>query len=192
MNAGGQLSEDTIDDEKGGSPEVNASPMRAIQIDKVVVHMCVGESGQMLVNAEGVMETITGQKPVRTVAKRTNQTFGIKKDEPIGCMVTLRGDAAVKFLKTALGINQNVLDEYVFDSNGNLSFGIAEHTEFPGMSYDPKIGIYGMDIPVSFKRAGYRIKHRKIHQHRRIPTRHKIAREEAMEYMTKEFGVSVM
>ena len=60
------------------------------RVSKVTVHMSVGESGKKLSNAEMIMTKITGQKPVRTFAKRTLPGFNIKKGEPIGCKVTLR------------------------------------------------------------------------------------------------------
>jgi len=67
------------------------------RIDKVVVHIGVGESGQRLVNAEGIMKAITKQQPVRSIAKKTLPNFGIKKKEPIGAKLTLRGRAAEEF-----------------------------------------------------------------------------------------------
>ena len=68
-----------------------SNPMRNPRVDKVVVHMGVGESGQHLVDAEGILEAITGQSVIRTYAKRTLPAFNIKKNEPIGCKVTCRG-----------------------------------------------------------------------------------------------------
>ena len=56
-----------------------------VHIDKVVVHMSVGEAGDKLVKAENIITEITGQKPVRTIAKRTQPAFGIRKGQPIGC-----------------------------------------------------------------------------------------------------------
>jgi large subunit ribosomal protein L5 len=76
----------------------NANVMRTPRIEKVTVHMSVGESGKKLSNAEMIMQTITGQKPVRNFAKRTLPAFAIKKGEAIGCKVTLRGEKAEKFL----------------------------------------------------------------------------------------------
>jgi len=80
------------------------SAMKDIYIDKVVVHMGVGESGERLVKAEDLVKKITGQKPVRTIAKRTQPAFGIRKGAPIGCKVTLRRANAEKFVETALAI----------------------------------------------------------------------------------------
>jgi len=79
------------------------------RIDKVVVHVGVGESGQRLVNAETIMKTITKQQPVRSIAKKTLPTFGIKKNEPIGAKLTLRGKAAEDFLVIALKAAGNTL-----------------------------------------------------------------------------------
>ena len=164
--------------------------MTVPRVEKVTVHMSVGESGKKLSNAEMIMSKITGQKPVRTVAKRTLPGFNIKKNEPIGCKVTLRGDNAEKFLKTALAIAGNAMDASRFDENGNFAFGIEEHTDFPGMEYDPDIGIYGMDVIVAVERPGYRIKHRRI-QKQKVPSSHKLTRDDSIAYVSKNYGVEV-
>ena len=85
--------------------------MRDIYVDKVVVHMGVGESGEKLVKAEEIMKTITTQTPVRTIAKKTQPAFNIRKGAPIGCKVTLRGKHAQEFVKTSLGIIERILFE---------------------------------------------------------------------------------
>ena len=54
------------------------NPMRRVEIDKVVVNIGVGESGEKLAKAEKVLTMITGQKPLKTLAKKTIQPFGIK------------------------------------------------------------------------------------------------------------------
>lgn len=168
----------------------NGNAMRTPQVEKVTVHMSVGESGKKLSNAEMIMKTITDQTPVRTIAKRTLPGFGIKKNEPIGCKVTLRGEKAEKFLKTALAIRGNTISAKSFDMSGNFSFGIEEHTDFPGLEYDPEIGIYGMDIIVSIERPGYRIKRRKAQQHK-LPTNQKVTKEDSIEFVSKTYGVEV-
>jgi large subunit ribosomal protein L5 len=70
--------------------------MRDIKIDKVVVNIGVGEAGEKLIKAERVLELLTSRKPVRTLSSTTNKDLGIRKDMPIGCKVTLRGDPAKK------------------------------------------------------------------------------------------------
>ena len=80
------------------------NPMHELDIDKVVVHMGVGESGEKLSKAIDIMKTITGNTPVRSIAKKTQPAFGIRKGAPIGCRVTLRGTKAKIFLETSLNI----------------------------------------------------------------------------------------
>ncbi len=167
-----------------------ANVMRTPQIEKVTVHMSVGESGKKLSNAEMIMQAITGQKPVRNFAKKTLPAFGIKKGEAIGCKVTLRGAKAEKFLNTALAIKDKQLNARSFDRSGNFAFGIEEHTDFPGLEYDPEIGIYGMDVIVSLERPGYRIKNRKARQHD-IPAGHKLTREDSISFLSSKYGVEV-
>jgi len=161
------------------------------RIDKVVVHVGVGESGQRLVNAETIMKAITKQQPVRSIAKKTLPTFGIKKNEPIGAKLTLRGKAAEDFLVIALKAAGNTLKKSQFDLQGNFSFGIEEHTDFPGMRYDPEIGIFGMDVSVVLKRAGYRIAMRRISQ-KKLPSRQRLNKDDTVEFVSKKFGIEIL
>jgi len=161
------------------------------RIDKIVVHVGVGESGQRLVNAETIMKAITKQQPVRSIAKKTLPTFGIKKNEPIGAKLTLRGKAAEDFLVIALKAAGNTLKKSQFDMQGNFSFGIEEHTDFPGMRYDPDIGIFGMDVSVALKRAGYRIAMRRVGQ-KKLPSRQRLNKGDSVEFVSKKFGIEIL
>ena len=150
----------------------------------------VGQGGEELVRAEKLLTNITGQKPVRTFSKVTNPEFGIRKRQPIGCKVTLRKQKAVDTIKLILeGIDRKISASQ-FDKQGNVSFGIHEHIDIPGMRYDPEIGIFGMDVAITFEKPGYRIKRRKI-QNKKIPTKHQIAKEETMEFMKEVFQVNL-
>ena len=161
------------------------------RVAKVTINIGVGEAGERLEKAEKVLEMLTGRKPVKTIAKRTNKEFGIRKGMPIGCKVTLRKKEAEEFLKKAFGILNNKIPSYSFDDEGNFSFGIPDYTLFPDQKYDPEIGIFGMDICVTLERIGYRIKHRKIRR-RKISAKHGVKREEAMEFVKKRFNVEVI
>jgi len=174
-----------------GQPTQKASnPMHGLHIDKVVVHMGVGESGEKLLKATDIMKTITGNNPVRTIAKKTQPAFGIRKGAPIGCRVTLRGTKAGEFLATALNIIERRLSPGQFDRRGNFSFGIEEHTDFPGMSYDPQIGIYGMDINVVLARNGVRISRRKREQ-KKLPEKQHVTVEDAILFLKAQYKVEV-
>jgi large subunit ribosomal protein L5 len=161
------------------------------RIDKVVVHVGVGESGQRLVNAETILKAITHQTPVRSIAKKTLPNFGIKKREPIGAKLTLRGQAAEDFLATALKAAGSSLKKSSFDEQGNFSFGIEEHTDFPGMKYDPEIGIFGMDVSVAMKRAGYRIARRRVAQ-KKLPQSQRLNKADTMDFLQKKFSVQIL
>jgi large subunit ribosomal protein L5 len=164
--------------------------MRDVHIDKVVVHMGVGESGEKLVKAENIMKTITGQTPIRSIAKQTQPAFSLRKGAPIGCKVTLRGKPAVDFFKTSLGIINNTLFESQFDKSGNFSFGVEEHTDFPGMSYDPQIGIYGMDVNVVLERNGIRITRRRMEK-KKLPAKQRVKKEDAIAFLKQEYKAEV-
>ncbi|MHC1629444.1 MAG: 50S ribosomal protein L5 [Methanoculleaceae archaeon] len=162
-----------------------------IFIDKVVVHMGVGESGARLVNAEEILQTITGQKPVRTIAKKTQPAFGIRKGAPIGCKVSLRGKRAENFLETAISIIGRKIPATMFDQNGNVSFGIEEHTDFPGLSYDPQVGIFGMDVNVVLEKKGIRVA-RRAAKRRSLPVKQRVSRAEAQEFIRSKYRVEVL
>jgi len=162
--------------------------MREPRIEKVVVHMGIGQGGRELGNAEEILAEITGQQPVRTTAKATMADFNIREGDPIGAKVTLRGDSAVEFLETALPLVS--LDVGQFDDTGNFSFGVEEHTDFPSQEYDPNTGIYGLDVTVNMVRPGYRVTKRDKAS-RQIPSNHRLEPEDAAQFVRETFDVEV-
>jgi large subunit ribosomal protein L5 len=165
--------------------------MRQPKIAKVVVNIGVGEAGERLNKALKVLNMVTKQKPVTTIAKVTNRDLGVRTGMPIGCKVTLRGEKAEEFLKRALLIREYRIATYSFDKEGNMSFGISDYTDFEGMKYDPEIGIFGMDVNVVFKRPGFRVAKRRI-QACKIPKKHRMTRNEAMSFMREQYKVEVV
>ena len=164
--------------------------MNNVIISKATVSIGVGESGERLSRAINLLETMFGQKPVKTFSKVTNPEFGIRKHQPIACKVTLRGDKADKAISMILEGIGNTIDEKQFDVQGNLSFGIHEHIDIPGMKYNPDIGIFGMNISVTFEKPGYRVKRRKI-QKSTVPKKHRITKEETIKYMEDNFHINL-
>jgi large subunit ribosomal protein L5 len=162
--------------------------MREPRIEKVVVHMGVGEGGRELADAEAILEDVTGQQSVRTSAKRTVQEFNIREGDPIGAKVTLRGADAADFLDIALPLVD--LSASQFDETGNFSFGVEEHTAFPSQEYDPNVGIYGLDVTVNLVRPGYRVAKRdKVS--RSIPSAHRLDADDAVAFVEANFDVEV-
>jgi len=169
---------------------IKENPMRKIRIEKVSVNVCVGKSGEPLEKAIKILSNLTGQKPCVRRAKRTIKDFGIRKGEPIACMVTLRKQAAISFLKKALEAVGNKLKKSSFDKYGNFSFGIKEHIDIPGVKYDPNLGMIGIDVCVSLERPGFRIKRRAIKKSK-VGKKHLISKEEAIHFVESTFGVEV-
>ncbi|MGC8505914.1 MAG: 50S ribosomal protein L5 [Thermoplasmata archaeon] len=168
------------------------NPMQEVIIDKVVLNIGVGQAGDRLNKAAKVTTLLTKKKPVFTTGKKTVREFNTRKGLTIGVKVTLRGDEASEFLKRAFFAKGNKIPIYSFDKQGNAYFGIPDYTEFEGLKYDPEIGIFGMDIAIVFKRrGGYRVARRKINQ-RSLPSKIRISKEESLEYLKKNFGVSTV
>lgn len=168
--------------------ESATNEMRQPRLEKVVVHMGVGEGGEPLADAEDIIEEITQQQSVRTTAKRTIAEFGIRKGDPIGAKVTLRGEDAHAFLETALDLVD--VSRSQFDDTGNLSFGVEDHTDFPSQEYDPNIGIYGLDVTTTIVRPGYRVSKRDK-ETRSIPSSHRMTAEDAIAFLEDNFDVEV-
>ncbi|RLI11830.1 50S ribosomal protein L5 [Candidatus Bathyarchaeota archaeon] len=161
------------------------------RIEKVVINSCVGRSGEPLEKAMKILEELTGQKPYIRRAKRTIRDFGIRRKEPIACVVTLRGEKAREFLKRAFQAIDNRVSKLSFDEYGNFSFGIKEHINIPGTKYNPELGIIGMDVSVVLERPGYRVKRRRRAK-TKVGTEHLLSPDEAMSFLKEEFGTEIV
>ena len=164
--------------------------MKVINLEKVVLNMGVGKSGDAIEIAKKALDQISGKKSCNRSAKKAHRDWGVRKGEPIGASVTIRGDDAKILLKKLFEAKGNSVNGRSLDKLGNLSFGILEHIDIPGIKYDPKIGILGLDVSVRLKRPGFNIRVRSRHK-ASVGIRHKITPAEAKTYLTKEFGVAV-
>lgn len=180
----------TAEKENAVAGKGTENSMRAIAVEKVTANMGVGESGEELKKAMTILSGVSNAKPVQTTCKIKQPAWGVRPGLPIGTKVTLRRGGAEKFLKGALSAKENKLSRKNFDNRGNFGFGIKEHIDLPGVKYDPKVGIRGMDILVSLARPGYRIRRRKIKK-RCIRKRHAITKGEAIDFVKARFGVEV-
>ena len=169
---------------------MSENPMKQLKIGKVVVNISVGASGEPLNNAMTILRQITGQEPCQRVAKQTIRQWGIRKNEPMACLVTLRGEKADDFLQRAFRAVGNRVNPRSFDKNGNFAFGIREHIDLPGTRYDPRLGITGMDVNVTVERPGYRIGRRK-RTRSKVGSAHRVTPEETMAFIAERYGVEV-
>jgi large subunit ribosomal protein L5 len=166
-------------------------PMLKPQIEKVVVNLSVGKSGEPLEKAFKVLKEIAGQTPVKKNAKTSIRDFGIRKGEPIACVVTLRRQPAIDFLKKVLPVIDNKISKSSFDMQGNFAFGLKEHIEIPGVKYDPDVGIFGMDICVTLNRPGDRVSDRRKRK-AKIGHKHILTPEEAILFTKQTLGVEIV
>jgi len=161
-----------------------------VRIGKVTVNIGVGHPGERLDNAEQLLREITDMKPVRTLAKKRNPMFKLRKGLPIGVKVTLRNEKAIIFLKKAFVAVKNKLRESNFDKTGNVSFGVHEYIDFPDVKYKPEIGMFGFDVCITLEKPGYRVKRRKIARSK-VGKNQLVKKEEAIEFIKRTFNVSI-
>lgn len=167
------------------------NPMRKISVEKVTVNIGTGQPGEILDNAKLLLERLTdGEKPIETAAKRREPAFKLRKGMPIGTSVVLRGKKARDFLEKAFAAKRKTIKARNFDKEGNFAFGIAEYIDFPGAKYDPAMEMYGFDICVTLKRPGKRVTKRR-YKKAKIGKKHRITKDEAMEFAKSEFGIKI-
>jgi len=160
--------------------KTKSESMRSIRIEKLVINICVGESGDKLTKAARVLSDLTDQEPVMSVARLTVRTFGIRRNEKIACHVTVRGKKAEEILRKGLDVHEYMLKDSSFSQTGNFGFGIQEHIDL-GLKYDPSVGIYGMDFFVVLARPGFRVAHKKRGRSR-VGVSQRISKEQAQKW----------
>lgn len=164
--------------------ENKENKMREIKIEKVVLN--VGGIGEDLEKGYKLLEFLTGKKPAKMKSKRRIPTLGIRPGLEIGAVVTIR-QGINEFLKRMLATIDNRIKKTQVSEN-NFSFGIKEYIEIPGIEYQREIGIRGFDVTVVFKRAGRRVKLRKIKQGK-VSKKQIISKEEIIKFMEDNFQV---
>mmetsp|Transcript_3270 Transcript_3270/g.8847 ORF Transcript_3270/g.8847 Transcript_3270/m.8847 type:complete len:179 (+) Transcript_3270:112-648(+) len=160
-------------------------PMRQLQIAKLCLNICVGESGDRLTSARKVLESLTKQEPVESKSRLTIRGFGIRRNEKISVWCTVRGAKAMEILEKGLKVKEYELNQKNFSNTGNFGFGIDEHIDL-GLKYDPSIGIFGMDFYVVLERPGNRVARRKSRRSRLGP-RQRVSKMDAINWYKAKF-----
>lgn len=164
--------------------------MREVRIDKITLNFGAGKDQNRLAKGEKLLKQLTGVNPVKTITNKRIQAWQLRPGLPIGVKVTLRNEAAKTLLVRLLAAKDNELSPRSFDTYGNVSFGIDEYVDITDAKYDPQLGMIGLEVAVTLKRPGYRIKKRKLLK-RKIPAKHRVSKDDAMAFFKEKYNVSV-
>ena len=133
------------------------NPMAVPRLHKIVVNMGVGEATQnakILDPAVGELGQITGQKPIVTKAKKSIAAFKVREGQPIGAMVTLRGDRMYEFLDRLINVVLPRVRDFrgvstkSFDGRGNYTLGLRDQLIFPEIDYAKVDKLKGMNVTI--------------------------------------------
>jgi len=164
--------------------------MKNLKLEKLTLNCGTGTDPAKLERAYKLLEILTGAKPVRIRTLRRLPAFGLRPGLQIGCKVTIRKKDAEVLLKRLLEAIGNKLKAKQICA-GYFAFGLKEYIEIPGMAYNRDIGILGLEVCVTLWRAGKRITERKI-KNGRIPKRHRITKEETIEFIKQNFKTEII
>lgn len=132
--------------------------MEVPRIEKITINMGVGEAvgdKKVMEHALADMQSIAGQKPVTTLARKSVASFKVRDGYPVGCKVTLRNERMYEFLDRLVSIaiprirDFRGLSPKAFDGRGNYNMGVKEQIIFPEISYEKIDTIRGMDICIT-------------------------------------------
>jgi large subunit ribosomal protein L5 len=127
------------------------------RVEKVVVNIGLGEASanaKLLDKAAEELAAITGQKPLVRRARKSIANFKLRQGQPVGCMVTLRGERMWEFLDRLLNVALPRVRDFkgaspkAFDGRGNYTLGLREQILFPEVDYDKVERITGMNVTV--------------------------------------------
>lgn len=162
--------------------EKNQNKMKEIEMEKVV--LSVGGTAENLERGVKLLRLLTSQKPAKMKSTKRIPSLGVRPGLETGAVATVR-KGKEELLKKLLAAVDNTLRKKQMSKN-NFSFGIKEYIEIPGIGYQREVGIAGLDITVVFKRAGRRVKLKKI-KRGKIPKRQVITKEEIIKFMEEKF-----
>ena len=131
------------------------NPHQVPAVEKIILSSSIKSdaSKEWVSEVEKEIAKISGQKPVVTKAKKSIANFKLRKGQPTGVKVTLRGAIMWEFLYKFIAIVLPSIRDFrgvpsKFDGNGNYNFGIADHTIFPEVTVDPNRKNVGLDITI--------------------------------------------
>ena len=133
------------------------SVMAVPRLQKTIINIGIGSAtkdSKIMDEAVKELAVISGQKPIITRAKRSISNFGVRKDMPVGCKVTLRNDRMYEFLDKFINIAIARIRDFrgipsdSFDGRGNYTVGVKEQLIFPEIDFDQVTNTLGMNITI--------------------------------------------
>lgn len=158
------------------------NPMRKIKMEKIV--LSIGGTGEELEKGFKLLKILTGRTPAKMKSRKRIPSLGVRPKLEVGVVVTIRKKPE-ETLRKMLSTLDNTLKKSQISEN-NFSFGIKEYIEIPGTEYQRDIGIRGLDVTITFKRAGRRVKLKKIKKGK-IPKKQAVTSEEIIKFMEENF-----
>lgn len=160
----------------------SGNPMERVILEKVVVN--IGGTGDNLEKGFKLLKLLTGRNPARMKSTKRIPSLGVRPNLEVGAVVTIRKNRE-EFLKKMLIAVDNTLKKKQISEN-SFSFGIKEYIEIPGVEYQRDIGIKGLDVTVTFKKAGKRVKLKKV-KSGKVPKRQNVSKEKIIKFMEENF-----
>ena len=138
------------------------SVMAVPRLEKITVSMGLRtgkdkDARARIEEAAADLTTITGQKPMQTVARRAVAGFGLREGQPVGLQVTLRGDRMYDFFDRLVSVaiprvrDFQGLPRRAFDQAGNYSLGIREQSVFPEIDINKLTHVQGMNVTLTVR-----------------------------------------
>ena len=133
------------------------SVMAVPRLQKTIINIGLGSAtkdSKIMDEAVKELAVISGQKPIITRAKKSISNFGVRKDMPVGCKVTLRSDRMYEFLDKFINIAIARIRDFrgipsdSFDGRGNYTVGVKEQLIFPEIDFDQVTNTLGMNITI--------------------------------------------
>jgi large subunit ribosomal protein L5 len=130
--------------------------MQIPRVVKIVVNVgakkAVSDS-KVLPKVEEILKNITGQLPVRTLARKSNASFKLREGMAIGAKVTLRRKLMYEFLDRLITLALPRIRDFQgvtckFDGRGSYNLGLTEWSIFPEVDFAVGQEVSGMNITI--------------------------------------------
>jgi len=161
-----------------------------IKLEKLVINIGIGSNEQLFDRVKTLLNRLTGHNAAPAKSKKRDPGLKIRKGQIIGAYVTLRKGEALSMLERAIDAVGKLKESSI--KGNSISFGIREYIDFSGVKYDPKIGMFGMNVNAVFSRNGKRVSTRR-RKRRSVGKEHgTVRKEEIVEYLKNRFGANII